>query len=326
MKRLISILMLLALVTGSISAQTMKSYKGQMNIPPDLYLINSLEPKSTSEIIGNYDYYENEDGERIKHGNFALTFVTQKFNREIKGLYEHGKKTGTWTVKDIKTFTPTNYAKHLELTFNFSDDFLDGTLSGEIQKSPLIYTVSCSFSKGGMTGQYHIDVIDKWEEGISYEINGQIGEDGLPAGIWVFKQKGGIEITQKRLYMNGSLVYIQEYDASSGAKTLPFCAFEGITKAPDATQIVSESISEKDCIKYNDKIAYRKNVSISDHYTPRAYRVVDNCRLPKIGILWISELIEILPDSFWRYVSDDIWDGPEPLAEQRNKWTGYYSR
>lgn len=84
MKRLISILMLLALVTGSISAQTMKSYKGQMNIPPDLYLINSLEPKSTSEIIGNYDYYEDEDGERIKHGNFALTFVTKNSTEKSK--------------------------------------------------------------------------------------------------------------------------------------------------------------------------------------------------------------------------------------------------
>lgn len=326
MRRFISLFILFTLAAGTINAQTLKNYKGQMNIPPDLYLIGSLAPKSSSETHGNYNYYENEDGERVKHGDFALTFVAKNFNRVIKGRYEHGKKTGTWTVKDIKTFTPTNYAKHLELTLNFRDDYLDGALSGVIHESHYTYKVSCSFTKGYITGQYHLDYLDNWKEGISYEINGQIGEDGIPTGIWIYRQKGGIEITQKRLYLNGALVYIQEYDASSGMKTLPFCAFEGITKAPDASEIVSESASGVDSIKFQDKVSYRKNVGIEQHYTHKPYGLMDNCKLPDIGKLWSSELIEIFPDSFWRYASDDIWDGPEPLADQRTKWAGYYSQ
>lgn len=170
---------------------------------------------------------------------------------------------------------------------------------------------------------------DRFNEDISWEVEGQIDEAGLPSGIWVFRQKGGIEIVQKRLYLNGALVYVQEKDLSSGDRTLPYCAFSELKKAPSAEEIVSWSVDGIDTISCQGFTAHRVEYDIySDKH------VLGKCKLPMIGKLWSTELLEMLPESMWRYAAsfyeifgppDDIWKGPEPLADQYREWLVYYT-
>lgn len=316
---------------GTLQAQTIKKYDGPMNIPPELHQLYSFCPRSTNKTIGSYTYYENADEERIKHGDFKIVFCSPNFNREVRGKYQDGKKTGVWTVKDILIAVKTNYAKHLELTFNFKNDFLDGPLTGIIHNGLQKYTVKCSFSNGRIIGPYHLTFEDSCYEDVSYDVDGVFDENGLPSGIWTFKQKGGVEITQKRLYMNGAVVYIQEYDASSGVKRLPFCAFSKVTKAPAASEITSEIIDGKDCIKYQDLVACRDSIELTSHgYYPNK-KIMGRCRQSTVGEFWITELLELFPESMWRYARcfrddyADIWDGPEPLVDQRYSWSGFYT-
>ena len=331
MKRICTMLLLISLGVSSLFAQTTKNYDGPMRIPSDLYFLKDFDPRSF-DIKGSYSYYENEDEDRIKHGDFTIVFVAKNFNREVKGKYEHGKKTGTWTVKDIKTGVNTNYLKHMELTLNFIDDYLDGPLFGVIHNGTSAYTIECTFSKGRLVGKYHLNIADEWEEGITYEVDGAFGDDGMPVGIWVLKQKGSIEITQKRLYLNGALVYIQEQDYSTGSKTLPFCAFSNLTKAPSAEEITVSSREGEDSVSYHGSVAFRRNVGIGYYGEADTHGVMEKCKLPGIGKAWVSDLIQILPGSMWRYAKtyydildmpDDIWTGPQPLADQRREWTGY---
>ena len=333
MKRFFNIVLFIALCASTLFAQTSKKYDGPMRIPSDLYLLKDFDPRS-NEIRGTYSYYENEEEDRIKHGDFKIVFVADNFNREVKGRYEHGKKTGTWTVKDIVTGVKTNYLKHMELSFNFKDDFLDGPLTGVIHNRTTAYTVNCSFSKGRMTGKYHLDIADEWEKGITYEVNGTFGDDGMPTGIWILKQKGGIEVTQKRLYLNGALVYIQEQDFSTGAKTLPFCAFSGVTKAPAAEEITVSTSEEGSYLTYQNIVAPLRVVQIGFYGDASTKGVMKKCTLPIYGQMWVSDLVQILPESMWRYAKtyydildmpDDIWTGPQPFAAQRMEWKGYYA-
>lgn len=333
MKRIYLFLVLFVLAAGTICAQTTKKYDGPMKLPWDLYMLKSFDPRSNST-SATYSYYENADEDRIKHGDFLFVFTAKNFRRELKGKYEHGKKTGTWTVKDIKTLSVTNYAKHMDVSFSFKDDFLDGPLKGTFHSGHEEYVISCSFTKGRLTGQFHVNLVDEWEDGQSYEIDGKIDDNGQPTGIWVFKQKGGIEITQKRLYINGALVYIQEQDLSSGSKTLPYCAFSEVKKAPAVEEITVTSVDGVDCIAFQDYTARLAKIDMTGHgFYPRK-DAVERCKLPKIGKLWISELIEFFPESMWRYarsfydkldMPEDIWKGPEPLADQRYEWAGYYT-
>lgn len=129
MKRTILLALLSALLAGTAVAQDIRKYEGEMKLPPDLYLLKDFNPRS-NKIIGSYSYYENADEDRIRHGDFMLTFVTPTFNRELKGRYADGKKTGTWTVRDVHTKNVTGYTRHMEATFSFADDFLDGPFNG----------------------------------------------------------------------------------------------------------------------------------------------------------------------------------------------------
>lgn len=333
MKRFLALMLLFVLGTSMTSAQSTKKYDGPMKLPWDLYMFMRFDPRSF-ETNGSYSYYENADEDRIKHGDFLFTYTAKNFNREMRGHYTDGKKTGAWTIKDIKTATKTNYAKHMDVAFAFKDDYLDGPFKGTFHNGHEEYVISFTFKKGRIVDPFHIKVTDDWEEGLSWEIDGSVDENGLPTGIWVLKQKGGIEITQKRLYMKGALVYIQEQDASSGSKTLPYCAFSGLKKAPAAEEISFVSVDGDECISYQGQTAHPAKISMTGHGFYPNKDILEKCKLPKIGKLWTAEVIELLPESMWRYAKhfydildmpDDIWDGPEPLADQRLEWDTYYT-
>ena len=83
MKRIFTVLLLISFGVSSLFAQTIKKYDGPMRIPSDLYFLKDFDPRSF-ETKGTYSYYENEDDDRIKHGDFTIVFVAKNFNRAIK--------------------------------------------------------------------------------------------------------------------------------------------------------------------------------------------------------------------------------------------------
>ena len=77
--------------------------------------------------------------------------------------------------------------------------------------------------------------------------------------------------------------YIQEQDFSSGSKTLPYCAFSEVKKAPAVEEITVTSNDGVDCITFQDYTAHLAKVELTGHgFYPRK-DPVEKCKLPKIG-------------------------------------------
>ena len=323
MKKAFFIVCFAMLVSNIASAQKVQRYEGEMRLPADLHEFSGFfEGGFDKTGAGSYEYYENEEGDRVKHGKFTASFKRSRFKREISGTYKDGLKNGEWIIRDIIT-ERTNYTKHCEMSITFKDNVLNGPCRYIKNDSPNKYTISCIFENGRLAGNFSMEHIDKWgKDGVINYINGTIGTNGLPEGIWTIKQKGGIEITQKRLYLYGGLVAAEEQDFSTGDKYMVYCAFPNQKKMPVAAEITSTTDGDKECIMYQGQTACKKGFELTDHcfYSDRydIEEMFKESKHPAFGDLWITQLIDLFPNSMWT-------DDESVFGAQRDSWAFYYS-
>lgn len=244
--RKLLILVCFASLANIIIAQNIKRYEGEMKLPSDLNqfkgILHQKYDKDYPYPIGGtgyYDYYEDSDGTRIKHGKFFLesggNYGIHGPN-VISGTYSHGKKVGQWTFEPPKD-KDKGYIKHLysSLKITFKDDIFCGPCEFIEDRDDYKVNILCNFNNGIITGK--ASVVHKYEASITKECHGDINEEGLLHGIWNFSSKGGIEITQKRLYYKGALVYAEEFDFSTGEKTICYTAYDNLNEIPDLEKI-----------------------------------------------------------------------------------------
>lgn len=83
-------ILLLLFFTSFVNSQEIKTYKGVYN-----------------DGIANYQYYENDSLERIKHGKFEYVFNNKDYG--YKGQYYKNEKTGVWEYYDIGPYNEYRY-------------------------------------------------------------------------------------------------------------------------------------------------------------------------------------------------------------------------
>lgn len=319
MRKIFFIVCVAIFFANSASSQTIQRYEGNMRLPEDLHEFAGFMEGFDQIGTGSYEYYENEDETRVKHGKFLVRFEKSRFKREITGSYKDGKKEGEWIIRDIIT-EKTNYAKHCEMSITYKDDVFHGPCKFVKNVVNNKFTITCTFDNGRLAGDFSMEHMDKWEEGITKYVNGTIGTSGLPEGIWTIKQKGGIEITQKRLYLYGGLIAVEEQDLSTGDKYIVFCAFPNQKKLPITEEIIVIT-GDKDCISYQNQTACKRGFELTDHcfYPDQSdiKRMFGKSKLPTLGDMWITELIDLFPNSMWT-------DEQSVLGTQRDSWTFFY--
>ena len=296
------LLMCFAIVANMLTGQSIKRYEGLMKYPSDL---SQLKDVVKIYGIGNggngyYDYYVDSEENRVKHGKFYLNVN----GYDINGSYSHGKKEGQWTFvhPSEKTYIKTYY-NNLKITYK--DDILCGPCEYITRASdgwPATVTISCNFNNGILTGE--ASVLYEFDSySITSDCRGKIDNNGLLHGIWTISNKGGIEITQKRIYYKGSLVYVEEQDFSTGEKTICYTAFEDLKKAPSLETIRDTIVNGWDGIVYNGQIAIK--TSSYEYKNPSHV---------KCSVL---SIIDDFPDSM---------EYSELLSQQRESWTKAYSQ
>ena len=207
MKRII-ISTLLILLTVQVSiGQTLKTYSG-------LY----KNGKAT------YTYYEDENGERVKHGKFTYNKVDKGIGVGVgvgggmnisyattisaSGNYKNGVKDGTWTYKNKTAGESITFAD-----FSAVINYADGRMEGTLNNAGIIFQMR----NNRITGQ--VKKIKKTRNE-DWTLTGQFDEEGFPDGTWTknYKSYGNLyEDTEK--YVHGLLVAKQTKNESTGEIT-----------------------------------------------------------------------------------------------------------
>lgn len=95
-----------------------------------------------------------------------------------------------------------------------------------------------------------------WPE--TQKIQGTIGSDGLPQGIWTLTITGDVDMKQRRFYRNGIVVAIDEFDNSTGERNLIYTPLDNIKTIDAINDIKDTIVYEKKAIVYKGKIAMPK--------------------------------------------------------------------
>lgn len=158
---------------------------------------------SYGDISGNatYDYYENENYERVYHGNFKFTIGSPEKNKLfdpiytiIQGKFNNNLKEGLWSYR-------TEYEE-------VEGSFVSGLPNGEwvIKKNKEIVE-NMTFKEGKLIGDFyykgdgcHCDYCN------DVEIKGKINNLGYLDGTWTVKWKEG-KVEDIRKYKDGIMYF-----------------------------------------------------------------------------------------------------------------------
>lgn len=298
----------IALMCANIAqAQKTTRYEGAMALPSDLLQMSPFLANNKGE--GYYDYYENTDGDRVKHGKFVFKVKQGTAWNVLSGQYTHGKKTGLWTVKD--SLPSKQYIKHAlhDVTASYENDSLNSFVYQKF-KSGHYYTLECSFKNGRMIGDVTITFKPDPKKNNISKLQGRIGEDGLPIGVWIVTDNIDIEVTQKRLYVQGICVYVEERNQSTGERYSTYSVFEGVKKMPELSDFNISTINGEAHITYNGQTAKKEDIG-------NKYETQANAQsLAKNEVY--SLIYEILPYDGWK-------DEGSILRNQMESWYYHYS-
>lgn len=227
--------MICALFSAELIAQT-KTYSGQMIMPKDTPYIPisgtaGYEPGKT-KCEATYSYYE-KNGQRVKHGRVIYKYIGYSggiSENWIYGAYSHGKKSGQWLfttgrglyldsngiLTTDKRYEPQFYAR-----VTYKDDKLNGPFDMRSQTNEVFYTIAI---KGNIKDNRPHGLlkaeVDKL--GRRIKVEGKFDEEGNPNGEWKIDRVTGIQRSQTRLYSNGTLMKITEFDSSTGDSNVLF--------------------------------------------------------------------------------------------------------
>lgn len=203
MKKTIFLLFTLSMAAVSSMGQTIKTYSG-------LY----EDGKAT------YSYYEDENGERVKHGKFTYNKTQKGVGVGVgaiggasisytgtdfaSGNYKDGIKDGTWTYKSKVTGGKIVFGNFAAVI-----NYVNGRMEGTLNYDGKIYQMK----NNRITGQ-----VKKSDE--DWTISGQFDEDGFPDGTWTKKyQSGGNLYVDTEKYVHGLLIDKQTKNESTGEIT-----------------------------------------------------------------------------------------------------------
>ena len=199
MKKTIFLLFTLSMAAVSSMGQTIKTYSG-------LY----EDGKAT------YSYYEDENGERVKHGKFTYNKTQKGVGVGVgaiggasisytgtdfaSGNYKDGIKDGTWTYKSKVTGGKIVFGNFAAVI-----NYVNGRMEGTLNYDGKIYQMK----NNRITGQ-----VKKSDE--DWTISGQFDEDGFPDGTWTKKyQSGGNLYVDTEKYVHGLLIDKQTKNEST---------------------------------------------------------------------------------------------------------------
>lgn len=211
--RNIGILLLYVALSGQIDAQTLKTYKGRMSERPveridfGINLGMSLRPE-----IWSYQYYEDENGERVYHGKLTYSFqYAPNAFYTIAGQYSHGKKEGQWIYQAVGS----NKKVSGKLMINYHNDLFDGNFSYQGFGTSFIgdYKMNGSFSNGHLIGTMTCSVTGLSEKKY-YEASYANG--GYPEGNWKYNKIGPIVENTEFRFLNNCLITQTVVDQSTG--------------------------------------------------------------------------------------------------------------
>lgn len=190
MKNLISSIALLMLAVSSVG-QTLKTYNG---------------PYEEGNVT--YTYYEDENGERVRHGKFTYTESYPGISSfTVTGSYKNGMKDGRWTFKDI-----SRNRKETKIL-----NLVDGNLEGYISKTTQERNSAAHTERYQMKNNRLIGMVKMKDNNI--DACGQFDDEGFPDGVWVNKYKNeydGSIITETEEYVHGVLVSKQKKNEITG--------------------------------------------------------------------------------------------------------------
>ena len=308
------------MMANIVSAQNLKKYEGSMKLTEDILSLgkifyDDLESSAgvLDEYIGSYQYYEDNYGGRIKQGLYKIKIKPYVFlgaHIEISGKYIDGKKDGKWTInhgRDNKIYESliiTFKNNELNGSFEFVDDFYyDNMLTTETK---LVGTIKDSIIQGDMLiTERRLKKSTNHPE--TQKIQGTIGLDGLPKGMWTLTITGDVDMNQRRFHHNGIVVALDEFDNSTGERNLIYTPLDNIKTTEAVNDIKDTLVYGKKAIVYNGKIAIETKDGNPEYNSKMSLWSYGNHRF--VAII-PSEIEDITPE----------------IKLQFEKWEYYYSQ
>jgi len=171
-----------------------------------------------------YQYYENENYERIYHGNFKykatiIDDVKGKLNISVTGQYKLDKKDGIWTytladpyIKGATEVVSGNYYYGM-----MDGEWTSVTTINNTKK--IIRKTVAQFKNNKLTGELKFDYTsNSLKDYSSLSIKGNFNDSSLFNGVWSTNcTKENIQYEEIRKYRNGVLCLLMYRRLSDGA-------------------------------------------------------------------------------------------------------------
>ena len=296
MKKIYALLFLSFLMIESFSQET-KIYNGNYE-------------GATTHGQARYEYYENDNYERIFDGSFKYNATTPDYglNLTITGNYKKNKKHGKWIYKLTSTKQSSSEIKNF--TSKLTGEYNKGDLKGiwTFKRTKAFNTVKKDFSKCNFVDNKFNGEFIYRNEAIGVKINGNFNNNGFFDGIWKVEWGKETPFEEIRYYKDGfcyKLIYrnlsngkiINRFDKSSLIKSVNL---SGINK--DTTLMIDEKKYKIDLINKEvvDNTIYED--IYNDNYT---------------GIRWIYNAL-----GFW--ICSEKMKCNFFMSEEIDFVTGYY--
>jgi len=201
MKKIILSIVLLGLINLNGYSQNIKNYSGKY---------------SDAQYVGNaeYQYYENDNYERIFHGKFKFTTgeqnstLSNRIYREINGNYNENWKDGIWVYK----------SKHEEIIGSYKMGLPNGEWTRkELDRNlnEMVIVEKANYINGKIIGDFYYNGDVGCSSGYitQAEIEGKINDNGYLDGEWIIKWD---KIQDIRKYRDGILYFRLTRNIESG--------------------------------------------------------------------------------------------------------------
>lgn len=196
-----------------------------------------------------YQYYENENYERILNGNFSY----KESELQISGQYRNNLRNGLWKTT---TSVSKGWDKNSQIISEFvSATYINGQLEGlctykktnETTKRTLV-TAIASFRKNMMVGDYKFESYgDKYESDNKFSINYYLTNEGFIDGtLKINYSYNGVEYEDIQKYKTGFLYWALCRNTTNGK----------VLKKINKQSFVDEFYSNYDTIKKVSIIPY----------------------------------------------------------------------
>lgn len=263
----ICLLLLYVVLSGQISAQTIKTYKGRMSEWPVEIEMIDFGHYSSDPGIWSYQYYEDETGERVYHGKLTYSFQCARNSfYTITGQYSHGKREGQWVWQVIGD-NKKNYEKYV---VNYHNGIREGDFSFQDNDGFYAYNMKGSFSNGQLFGTMTYTITRVLSEETFYYYEAHYSNGGYPDGTWKFDSYvNGIVKNTEYHFLNNCLISWTTVDQSTGKRS-----FHKNERDFGRKILIPESIAQKNTANNkgfrngNTYYTFGEVIYDRDHYDP----------------------------------------------------------